>query len=251
MVNGRPLVIVHGLYGSGRNWGVIARNLAKTRPVVTVDQRNHGASPWTDTHSYEDMAADLAQIVDDLGGQADLLGHSMGGKACMCLALTAPQKVSRLIVADIAPVTYTHSYQMDYLKAMRDMDLTGIKTRGDADRRLREAIPELAIRAFLIQSLDVEALRWKLNLPTLEKEMPKIVGFPRFDTQYDAPTLFLAGGASDYVQPEHRPEIRRLFPKAIVVKIPGTNHWLHAEKPREFETAVTEFLNRTAVTADL
>lgn len=249
MVNGHPLLIVHGLFGSGRNWGVIARNLAKTRPVITVDQRNHGASPWTDSHSYEDMAGDLAQVIDDLGGHADVLGHSMGGKAAMALALTAPEKVTRLIVADIAPVPYLHSYQMDYLTAMRDLDLSGVKTRGDADRGLRDRIPELAIRAFLVQSLDVEARQWKLNLATLEKEMPKIVGFPDFKTSYDAPTLFLAGGASDYVQPEHRSEMRRLFPKGILVKIPGANHWLHAEKPREFETAVNEFLSRTETPA--
>lgn len=241
---GRPLLIVHGLFGSGRNWGVIARNLAATRPVLTVDMRNHGASPWTDTHSYEDLAADLAEVIDAHGGVADVLGHSMGGKASMTLALSAPEKVARLIVADIAPVDYAHT-QMQFLRAMRDLDLSDVTSRSMADRKLRDQVPELAVRAFLLQSLDVKSRSWLLNLKTLETDMAKIMTFPQFDTAFNAPTLFLSGGASDYVRSEHRPEIRRLFPRAVMVKIPGANHWLHAEKPREFEAAVTEFLART------
>ena len=241
----RPLLIVHGLFGSGRNWGVIARNLSRTRPVLTVDMRNHGDSPRTETHTYADMAADLADIVAAHGGQADVVGHSMGGKAAMVLALTRPDMVARMIVADIAPVAYTHS-QMKYLDAMRALDLAGVETRKDADLRLRDAVPELAIRAFLLQSLDVAGRTWRLNLDTLARDMPAIMGFPEIDGAYDGPTLFLSGGASDYVLPEHRATIRRLFPKARMARIPGANHWLHAEKPREFEAAVEAFLAATA-----
>ncbi|QIE41965.1 alpha/beta fold hydrolase [Rhodobacteraceae bacterium SC52] len=240
----RPLLIVHGLYGSGRNWGVIARNLSKTRPVVTVDMRNHGASPWTQSHSYPDMAGDLAQVIQENGGEMDVLGHSMGGKAAMWLALTQPDLVARLIVADIAPVAYEHS-QLQYIKAMRAVDLGAVKTRSDADRQLRPAIPELAIRAFLVQSLDVAEKCWRLNLDTLERDMPLIMTFPEADSKsYTKPTLFLAGGASDYVRPEHRPTMKSLFPKGQSVKIPGAAHWLHAEKPRDFEAAVTTWLDR-------
>ncbi|WP_193140795.1 alpha/beta fold hydrolase [Meridianimarinicoccus sp. MJW13] len=245
VTEGRPLLIVHGLFGSGRNWGVIARNLSAERPVLTVDMRNHGASDWTNTHSYPEMAADLAEVITDHGGEADVLGHSMGGKAAMVLALTDPGKVNRLIVADIAPVSYSHS-QMQFLRAMRDLDLTGVTSRAQADRKLRDQVPELAIRAFLLQSLDVAEGRWRLNLPTLEQDMDKILSFPALEATFTRPTMFLAGGASDYVQPEHRGEIKRLFPGAVVVKIPRANHWLHAEKPREFEAAVTQFLARTA-----
>ncbi len=241
----RPLLIVHGLFGSARNWGVIARNLAKTRPVLTVDMRNHGASDWKDSQTYPDMADDLAQVIAAHGGVADVLGHSMGGKAAMWLALTRPAMVARLIVADIAPVAYTHT-QMKYLLAMKALDLDGITSRTDADRALRDAVPELAIRAFLLQSLDVADRRWRLNLATLERDMPAIMDFPATDAAYGGPTLFLAGGASDYVRPDHRPAIRALFPTHRLVKIPGANHWLHAEKPREFETAVNAWLDATA-----
>ena len=125
---GTPLLIAHGLFGSARNWGVVAKRLSETRPVVTVDMRNHGASPWFETHSYDDMAADLAAIVDD---PMDVLGHSMGGKAAMVLALRHPAKVRRLIVADIAPVAYGHT-QLGPITAMRAVNLASVKTRADA-----------------------------------------------------------------------------------------------------------------------
>ena len=121
-----PLLIVHGLYGSGRNWGVIAKRLSDERQVIAVDQRNHGDSPWTESHGYEDMAGDLAEVIEAHGGKADVLGHSMGGKAAMVLALTRPELVNRLILADIAPVTYDHS-QIQYIEAMRAVDLDAIE----------------------------------------------------------------------------------------------------------------------------
>ena len=242
---GTPLLIVHGLFGSARNWGVISKRLSDRGPVIAVDQRNHGDSPQTATHSYPDMAADLAEVIATTGGAADVLGHSMGGKAAMVLALTRPDLVSRLIVADIAPVHYTHS-QMPYLRAMRDLDLDGITSRSEADQRLRTTVEDLPTRAFLLQSLDVARRTWRLNLATLEAEMDKIMGFPEIAGRYDGPVLFLSGGASDYVRPEHRAGIKALFPQARFVKIPGAGHWLHAEKPREFEAAVRVFLDATA-----
>jgi len=237
-----PILIVHGLYGSGRNWGVIARRLADTRRVVTVDMRNHGASRWEESHDYHALGADLADVVDAIGGEADLIGHSMGGKAAMILALDSPARVRRLLVADIAPVAYSHT-QVHLIHAMRALDLGQITTRGGANAALEAAIPEPDVRAFLLQSLDVKGRRWMLNLDALERDMEKITGFPAVSGQYDGPALFLAGGDSDYVLPEHRPLIKRLFPNAKQAKIPGTGHWLHAEKPREFEAAARMFLN--------
>lgn len=239
-----PLVIAHGLYGSGRNWGVIARRLADVRDVVAVDMRNHGASPRSDRHSYPDLAEDLAQVIDGLGGQADVLGHSMGGKAAMQLALTHGEKVRRLVVADIAPVAYAHD-QTQHIHAMRALDLTGVTTRGEADRRLAEQVEDPGLRAFFLQSLDLKAEggpRWRLNFDTLAAEMPKIVGWPDTVGQFDGPTLFLTGADSHYVKPEYRDTIRALFPKARFAKLPGAGHWLHADKPREFEEAVRVFL---------
>lgn len=239
-----PLVIAHGLYGSARNWGVIARRLADRRDVIAVDMRNHGASGWTDSHSYPDMAADLAEVIAAHGGRADLLGHSMGGKAAMWLALTKSEVLRKLVVADIAPVAYSHD-QTQHIHAMRGLDLHGLTTRGEADRRLSETVDEASLRAFFLQSLDLKAQppRWRLNLDLLQAEMSKIVGWPEATGQFAGPTLFLTGADSPYVRPEHRDTIRGLFPAARFARIPGTGHWLHAEKPREFEETVRVFLN--------
>ncbi|WP_374433080.1 alpha/beta fold hydrolase [Tabrizicola sp.] len=237
------LLIAHGLYGSGRNWGVIARRLADRREVVAVDMRNHGDSPRFPTHSYPEMAADLAEVIETLGAPVDLLGHSMGGKAAMELALTRPDLLRRLVVADIAPVAYTHD-QTRNARAMADLDLSRIATRAEADAALSATIDDPALRAFFLQSLDLrhKPPRWKLNLEVLEAEMPKIVGWPGTKSSFDHPTLFLTGSESHYVRPEHRETIRALFPKARFAKIPGAGHWLHAEKPREFEETVRVFL---------
>lgn len=239
---GLPLIIVHGLFGSGRNWGVIAKRLSDTRPVVTVDMRNHAGSFRAESQSYDDMAGDLHEVIRALGGRCDVIGHSMGGKAAMVAALTAPETLRRLLVADIAPVAYDHS-QNHLIAAMRALDLDAIASRGEADGALKAAIAEPGVRAFLLQSLDVKAKRWRLNLDVLEREMPKIVGFPKVDGQFDHPALFLSGAASDYVLPAHRPKIKALFPKARFAKIPGAGHWLHAENPRAFEATARAFFD--------
>lgn len=238
------LVIAHGLYGSGRNWGVIARRLADRREVVAVDMRNHGESPRFPTQSYPEMAADLAEVIESLGAPVDLLGHSMGGKTAMQLALTRPDLIRRMVVADIAPVAYGHD-QTRNARAMADIDLSQIATRAEADTALSKSIDDPTLRAFFLQSLDFRQRppRWKLNLAVLEAEMPKIVGWPGTQGTFDQPTLFLTGAESHYVRPEHRETIKALFPKARFAKIPGAGHWLHAEKPREFEETVRVFLD--------
>jgi esterase len=237
------LLIAHGLYGSGRNWGVIARRLADRRDVVAVDMRNHGESPRFPTQSYAEMAADLGAVIESLGAPVDLMGHSMGGKAAMQLALTRPDLIRRLVVADIAPVAYTHD-QTRNARAMAAMGLSRITTRAEADAALAVSVDDPALRAFFLQSLDLRERppRWRLNLAVLEAEMPKIVGWPGTEGVFDHPTLFLTGALSSYVRPEHRETIRALFPKARFAKIPDAGHWLHAEKPREFEETVRVFL---------
>lgn len=240
-----PLLIAHGLFGSGRNWGVIARRLADTRHVWAVDMRNHGESPRFPTHTYPDLAADLAEVIRHIGAPVDLLGHSMGGKAAMQLALTDPDLIRRLIVADIAPVAYSHD-QTRHIDAMRTLDLTDLSTRGEADRRLSAVIDDAGLRAFFLQSLDLKAEgrpRWRLNFDVLEAEMPNIVGWPGTTGEFPRPALFLTGADSHYVKPEYRDTIRALFPMARFARLPGAGHWLHAEKPREFEETVRVFLN--------
>ena len=239
-----PLLIVHGLFGSGRNWGAIARRLADRRDVWTVDLRNHGASPRADSQSYADMAADLAGVVAVMGGIGDVLGHSMGGKAAMVLALTQGAMIRRLVIADIAPVTYSHD-NTHHIDAMRALDLAGVTSRGEADRRLARNVADPALRAFFLQSLDLKSIppRWRLNFDVLEAEMPAIVGWPDTPGMFDHPTLFLSGDQSAYVLPEHRPAILAQFPKARFARINGAGHWLHAEQPRAFEETVRVFLD--------
>ncbi|KJZ19607.1 alpha/beta fold hydrolase [Loktanella sp. S4079] len=231
-----PLLIAHGLFGSSRNWNVIAKRLSDTRPVTAVDMRNHGNSPWYDSQSYADMAGDLAATIAE---PSDVLGHSMGGKSAMVLALTHPEKVKRLIVADIAPIAYQHT-QAGPLNAMRNADLSAVTNRSEAKEQLGDLEPGVA--DFLLQSLDMKEKRWRLNLDVLDRDMAQIVGFPQVSGRFDGPTLFLSGANSRYVLPEYRDRIKALFPNAKFAKIPGAGHWLHAEKPREFEAAVRAFL---------
>lgn len=232
-----PLLIVHGLFGSARNWGAIAKRLSNDRHVVAVDMRNHGASPWAESHDYPAMAADLAEVVVTQGAPMDVMGHSMGGKAAMMLALARPDLVNRLLVADIAPVAYAHS-QSHLVAAMSRLDPASFTARSHADAALAENVADPGVRAFLLQSLDLRSVppRWRLNLDVLDHEMDKITGWTdSVQGEFDHPSLFLSGAKSDYVLPEHRPAIKALFPNAKFAKIPNAGHWLHAEEPRAFE----------------
>ena len=236
----KPLLIAHGLFGSGRNWGVIAKRLSNRGEVIAVDMRNHAHSFWDDSHSYENLAADLAQVIEHIGGPVDVLGHSMGGKAAMVLAATRPELVNKLVSADIAPVAYSHT-QMGPIEVMRKVDFSTVERRSDVLEQMTEL--EAGLPEFLAQSVDVAEKKWRLNLDVLTKEMGKIIGFPEVQGSFDGDTLFLSGAASDYVTREHRPLIKPLFPRAKFAKIPGAGHWLHAEKPREFEANVRVFLD--------
>jgi esterase len=234
-----PLLIVHGLFGSARNWGVIAKRLSDTRQVVAVDMRNHGDSPAMDSHSYADMAADLAEVIAGIAPEMDVMGHSMGGKAAMMLALTQPALINKLIVADIAPTPYDHS-QDGPLHAMQGVDLSQITSRKDAADQMDV---DAGTAAFLLQSLDLQNKRWKLNLDVLARDMPQIVGWPAPAGQFDGPALFLRGATSSYVPDSAAPAIHAAFPAATIETVPDAGHWLHAEQPRAVEAAVRAFLD--------
>jgi len=236
------LLIAHGLYGSGRNWGVIAKRMSQTRQVIAVDMRNHGLSDWNESHTYDDLASDLAEIANQTGAPMDVVGHSMGGKAAMVLALLHPNLVNRLVVADIAPVAYGHS-QIQFIEAMKAVDLPQVTRRSDAESQLGALGVDKSLQSFFTQSLDVPEKRWRLNLDVLANQMGHIMSFPDITGTYGGPTLFLSGGASDYVTAHHRPGIKALFPNAHFAKIPGAGHWLHAEKPREFEASLAAFFS--------
>ena len=240
-----PLVIAHGLFGSARNWGVIAKRLSDHRRVLAVDMRNHGESPRSPEGGYDGMAADLLAAIERAGGPADLMGHSMGGKAAMLAALRAPGSVRRLIVVDIAPVAYAHAGEQRRLaEAMLSLDLGAISSRAEADAALTPRVPDPSVRSFLLQSLDVRTGRWALNLEVLAAAMEEICGWHEgVDGRFEGPALFLAGGESDYLTEAHEPGIRRHFPQAERRVVGGAGHWVHAQAPREVEREVRGFLD--------
>ena len=208
-----PVMIVHGLYGSGRNWGVIAKRLSDQFFVITVDLRNHGDSPWLDTHNYHVMADDLVEVINSLNIKPNIIGHSMGGKAAMVLALKRPNLVRNLIIADIAPVKYEHD-QSQFIEAMQKVDLSKVEKRSDATLALSKFVEDKSLQNFFTQSLDIKAKRWKLNLKVLRSEMSEILSFPKIESEFSGHSLFLKGEKSDYIKPEHRKLIKSLFTKA-------------------------------------
>ncbi|WP_167620042.1 alpha/beta fold hydrolase [Paracoccus ravus] len=239
-----PVLLAHGLFGSGKNLGGLARRLAETRRVISLDMRNHGDSFHDPDHSYPALAGDLAEIIRAQGGQADVLGHSMGGKAAMMLALTHPELVRRLAVLDIAPFAYGHT-QTPLIDAMEAVDLRDLKLRSEADRRLGDYVDTPGVRAFLLQSLDLKSLppRWKFNLATLREQMPTLVGWPSDAPKatFDGPVLVLAGAESDYVREPQVEAIRAHLPQAKIRFLAGSGHWLHADRPSEVADTVAEF----------
>lgn len=244
---GPPVLIVHGLLGSGRNWQGIAQTLADRHQVAVPDLRNHGASPHADTMDYPAMAADLLALLDRLQWpQARLIGHSMGGKAAMYLAMTRPERVSSLLVADIAPTAYPDSHT-PYLNAMDALPLDSIRNRAEADAHLAASIPDAAVRRFLLQNLvsDNGGYRWRANLSAIRANLPTVLASPRLKglPPYHGETLFLIGEDSDYVQPEHYPAIGHCFPKAHIRSVHGAGHWLQVDQPDSFIQAVREFFS--------
>ncbi|MAN56229.1 MAG: alpha/beta fold hydrolase [Paracoccus sp. (in: a-proteobacteria)] len=247
---GLPILLVHGLFGQGRNLGALARRLAESRRVVTADLRNHGDSPQDPDHSYAAMAGDLAELIGILGGRADLVGHSMGGKASMALALTRPQMVRKLAVMDIAPIAYRHD-QSHHIDAMESLDLRNLRRRSDADRLLAALVDEPGTRAFLLQSLDLKAdpPAWRLNLPALRAAMADLVGWPEDLPQgtFDGPVLEIAGARSDYLSKAGQKALRASFPQARVVKVKDAGHWLHADAPDAVAAILSQFLGAAEI----
>jgi pimeloyl-ACP methyl ester carboxylesterase len=261
---GPRVVFVHGLFGQGKNWTTIAKGLADAHRVTLVDLPNHGHSPWTDRVHYLDMVEMLAAELEHLGEPVTLVGHSMGGKVAMQLALRRPELLRALVVVDIAPVEYppTGGRTDDpdeeaspfaaYIEAMQAMDLDSLTTRDEADQALRAAVPSRMVRSFLLQSLVREGLgtdggwRWRLNLQLLERDLGELRGFPEPPpgATYDGPVLWIAGANSTYVLPEDRPTMDALFPATRLVRIKDAGHWVHSEQPEIFLATLRRFLER-------
>lgn len=244
---GRPIIILHGLFGSARNWQGIARSLAESYKVITPDLRNHGHSFHENSMSYIDMADDVISLCDHLNiNDAILMGHSMGGKVAMTIALTHPEQFSALIVVDIAPFDYEHSFH-ELVETMLNMNLAQLKNRGDAESELIKLTDDINTVQFILQNLvrDNGKFCWRINLETIYKNLPLISQFPNNlkSRSCHMPSLFLGGSESAYIRSKHNAAIYQHFPAAEITMIEGSGHWLHAEKPKEFLTEVKNFIN--------
>ncbi len=243
---GPPLIVLHGLFGSGTNWRSFARSAANIRQVHLLDLRNHGRSPHSDEISYPLMMEDLFAYLDQQSLRTvTLMGHSMGGKVAMLAALQAPERVSDLVVVDIAPVPVGQDH-VPYIRAMQSVDLEGLTRRESASEMLADAIPDAGLRHFLLQNLERDngGFRWRLNLPALAQNMSALNDFPvkKGKQQYQGPALFVRGERSDYVPERRFDAIRTHFPSAEIRTVRGAGHWPHAEKPEDFAEAVKPFL---------
>jgi pimeloyl-ACP methyl ester carboxylesterase len=237
---GPPLVVLHGLLGRARNWLSVARALQGERRSLLADLRNHGASPWSEVMDYGALAADVAALIERrAGGRAGVVGHSMGGKAAIYLALTRPELVERLVVVDIAPVAYDHGATFGgYIRAMQALDLGRVRNRADADAALAAAVPEPGIRAFLLQNLELSGgrARWQANLDVLLRALPAITGWPGEleGRTFAGPAFAVRGELSDYVDAAGEAALCRHLPGVEVATVPAAGHWVHAERPAEF-----------------
>lgn len=245
---GPPVLVLHGLLGQGRNWASLAKPLAARRRVLLVDLRNHGRSPHHAEMTYPAMAADLEALLDRLGlARASLLGHSMGGKAAMVLALTRPERVDRLVVVDVAPVDYGPRPDFEaYLRAMLAIDPGRFARRAEVEAALAPVAPDPRIRAFLASNLESreERLSWLPNLPALLAALPALAGFPEGlrPAPGTLPVLAIRGGRSDYVRPEDEPVFRSLFPGLRLETVAEAGHWVHADAPATVLALLESFL---------
>ncbi|MGA9116527.1 MAG: alpha/beta fold hydrolase [Bacteroidota bacterium] len=242
---GPPLVILHGLLGSGDNWASFARALADAYRVITCDARNHGRSPHTAVMNYGAMALDLEILLDRFGlPWAHLLGHSMGGKTAMQFAVTRPHRVGRLIVVDIGPGSYGRRHD-PLLDALSGLDLGRCATRASIDRALAERIPEPAVRQFLLKNVgrtEAGGFGWRPNLKVLQGAYEELLGGLPPGSRCLRPALFVRGGMSDHIGSGERGRIRRIFPHAAVLTIRKAGHWVQRDAPAELEQAVRAFL---------
>lgn len=248
---GPRVAFCHGLFGQGKNWTNIAKGLAANHRVTLIDLPDHGRSDWSEDFSYSAMADAVAAQLREIGGdeQWQIVGHSMGGKTVMLLALRHPELVERLAVVDISPVDYGgHGPFETFVRGMRSLPLTELTTRQQADEGLVETVPDPTIRSFLLQNLrrDTTGFRWQMNLDLLGDSLRNLADWPQQDlpagAQYDGPTLWIAGAESRYIQPKFAEAMRSLFPHVQKVTIKGAGHWVHSEQPEVFAEIIDRFL---------
>jgi len=235
---GPPLLLLHGLYGSRRNWRSIARSLSESHRVVSVDLRNHGASPWSGSMTYPEMADDVLDLLKREGLERPaVMGHSMGGKTAMSLALLHPAEVGQLIVVDIAPVKYADRLS-GFARGMQQVDVSTAAGRDEVGRRLSGLVPDPNVVPFLLQNLVLHDghFDWRINLAGILGSMDALGSFPDtlLDRRYDGPVHVIAGARSDYVTDRNGADFRPMFPLADIAVIHGAGHWVHADQPAAF-----------------
>lgn len=242
------VVFLHGLFGQGKNFTSIAKALQPDFASLLVDLPNHGRSQWAEEVDYEQMADAVAAEVRRTiaaDGRIHLVGHSMGGKVAMTLALRHPDLVERLVIVDIAPASSEDMSEFRHLLgALATLDLEDLPSRTEADARLTELIPSRTVRGFLLQNLRSEGdgWRWQANLDVLLRDLPTIGGYVPEGEPFSRPVLWIAGERSPYVKPEHRPAMEAIFPRTVLLTIKGAGHWVHSEKPEAFVSALRTFL---------
>ena len=249
---GSRVVFLHGLFGQGRNWTQIGKALADRHRVLLVDLPHHGRSGWEADFDYLRVADQVAALLDAADPVA-LVGHSLGGKVAMVLALRHPELVERLCVVDVSPVVYDHLSEFEkYVAAMRGLDLGSLKERGEADAALVAAVPDPTVRGFLLQNLrrDGDTWRWQANLEVLGASLSTIGGWPESRLAglrpYAGPVLWVAGARSPYVRPEYAAAMDRWFPGNRKVTVKDAGHWVHSEQPEVFGEVLRRFVEAPA-----
>jgi esterase len=245
---GPPLLLLHGLFGSGRNLRIVGRRLAAGREAVLVDLRNHGDSPHDTVVGYDVMARDLVGLLENLGmDRVDLLGHSMGGKVAMEFALSYPRRTRRLIIVDISPAASPPVHEK-IMTTLCSSNPASALSREEMDRRLEPDIPSPVVRQFLLTNLvrDGGGFRWRMNLAALQRSYAELLVAVDGDRSFDGPALFVRGGRSDLLPERDYPLIRRLFPRSRIRTISGAGHWVHADAPDTFVAEVAGFLEASS-----
>jgi esterase len=251
--SGPRIAFCHGLFGQGKNWTSIARALAPDYRSTLIDLPDHGRSGWTDEVSYPAMADAVGDLLESSapGEPFTVVGHSMGGKVAMALALLRPELVQRLCVVDISPVHYARlSSFADYVRGMRSLDLERLPDRAAAEEGLRAEVPDPVVRSFLLQNLrrEGQGWRWQMNLQLLGDHLDDLADWPTLDVApYPGPTLWLAGVESDYITPAYAPAMRALFPRVQLVRVKGAGHWVHSERPEVFLAALRNFVRSASI----
>ncbi|MBS0848603.1 esterase [Citrobacter sp. JGM124] len=238
--NNYPIVLIHGLFGSLDNLGILARDLSQTYTLLQVDLRNHGLSPRSDEMNYPAMAADILDTLDAAGmDKVIIIGHSMGGKVAMALTALAPERVEKLVIIDIAPVAYSEHRHREIFTALHAVTEAGATTRPQATEIMKRYISEAEVIQFLLKSFHQG--EWRFNVPVLEARYENIIGWQPVPA-WPHPILFIRGGNSPYIEERYRDELLKQFPQSQAYVVSGAGHWVHAEKPDAVLRVIHRFL---------